>query len=961
MRKKLKVLLSMLVVGCILLSGFQGCLVFAEDGTTTAAFFSSLANGLYGTDGQQSTDLGKMVAAANTGADFSGGMNLPTYNKLLAQFPGGNKLDGLTPTVKTVTAGYTVEATQYSDWVYDGNVDSGACWQLSLKNAAGEKAPIKESPFQITYDLGQNVVPSVVLLGTTRGGMQVMQYEVYMADSLENLYNAANRVYAYDGTKFEGTNKWGNCVEDWGTWASAANNDGAMLCSAALPAIGQGRYFGLLLTRGDGANNTDTVGIVEMALLEAPAAEELFFGSLANGLYSADGQQSTDNGRMVAAANTGVNFSGGMNNTTYQKLLQMFPGGNKLHGLLPSVDTQEPGYSVEKVTDCLYDWLSDNKVIGSQACMFNLKDASGKAADIPNSPIRLTYDLGKTVTPSVILVGGAAGWNQLMKYEVYMADSLDSLYNAANRVYAYDGFQLLKADGAAATDQWGNYIDPSTYWVTGGERMLCSAVLPNGAKGRYISFVITSGNRANTGNEASANRKVDLVELAVLEAPSKEETFFGSLANGLYGTDGQQSTDNGKMVAAAATGADFSGGMSTATYQKLLQMFPAGNRLNGLTPTVVTADPNVTVTYPDGINFNRVYDGNLAGNSCLQFWLKDAQNQDANIPDSPIQMTYDLGECVKPSVILVGSSRGWYQLTEYEVYLSDSKATLYNEVNRVYTYDASQFEGFNSHSVQNYQAWANGADSQLCSVALPASCQGRYFGLKLKNGNRATGKYRLDLGEVAVLGETVETTSEFAFGGASIRTNEQPALRFKYTLNKSAVDGEIVEYGFAALRTALLNGEELVKGGVYNGTAAASGIAYNAAANVQKIVSEDDTFVTFRAALYNIGVSSSNASRVKYSMLGEQYSVRPYVIVEKDGVQQTVYGPTESYAIFEVAKYLEDHQSADESIAADWSAVNSYFTAEDQIADIDGVVTRKAAYDTWKINGSGYTGDLDQQ
>ena len=206
--------------------------------------------------------------------------------------------------------------------------------------------------------------------------------------------------------------------------------------------------------------------------------------------------------------------------------------------------------------------------------------------------------------------------------------------------------------------------------------------------------------------------------------------------------------------------------------------------------------------------------------------------------------------------------------------------------------------------------------------------------------------------------------SSFTFGGASIRTNELPALRFKYTLDKTAIDGEIVECGFAAIRTSYLGGAALVKDGEYGGKKAASGIAYhkNNATEDNRILSEDENTVTFRAALYNIGVSSRDQSRVDYSMLGDQYSVRPYAIVEKDGAQTTVYGPTESYAIFEVAKFLEDNKdSGDAGIAADWAAVNNYFNAEGQVTDINGVATRAAAYTSWKANGNSYIGDLDHQ
>ena len=747
MQCKFRTFYSLLLAGCMLFSGLFSCFVFAENGTLPdtaqiTQFFDSLKSGLYGANGQQSTDNGKMVAAANTGVNYVGGMNESTYNRLLAQYPGGNKLYGLTPTVEAAVSGYTVgypDGKPYNR-VYDGKLTGSACLQLQLQKA-GVAVPIPESAIKITYDLGAGVTPNVIIVGCTSGWNQLMQYEVYMADSLEALYHTANRVYTYDGTKFEGCNKWGNYVEDAKPWINTSQEQG-LLCSAALPAAGAGRYFGVLVTRGNAASG-NTVAIGEIAVLgsavtvEQPSKEEAFFSALKSGLYGANGQQSTDNGRMVAAKNTGADYAGGMNNATYQKLLAQFSSGNKLNGLTPTIDTAKAGYQVEKAQNSLQSWLSDNEVEGSRACILNLKNASGAAANLSDSPIRLTYDLGQTVTPAVILAGGSCGWNQLLKYEVYMADSVAELYNATNRVYTYDGFQLLKADGTTALDKWGNYIDPTTYWATGGQRMMGSAVLPNGAKGRYISFVITGSNKA-------ANTRVDLVELAVLEAgdePAQDEntyqSFLDSLSTGLISCNtGKNDPSFGKMVQDPDSGADYCGGLNQTTYN-LMKGYVGANLLEARTPEVSTAAGNKLV-YKDGNYPHRAVDNVIDSSTCYQLSVENAANERVPLDQSPITLTYDLGKKVMANSIVIASARGQNQLVAYELYVSDTKEDLYNTQNRIASYDVKNSVAVNRWGtfIEDYSTWANKpADEEkgpyLAQVYNSTNAVGRYFGIKV--------------------------------------------------------------------------------------------------------------------------------------------------------------------------------------------------------------------------------------
>ena len=207
----------------------------------------------------------------------------------------------------------------------------------------------------------------------------------------------------------------------------------------------------------------------------------------------------------------------------------------------------------------------------------------------------------------------------------------------------------------------------------------------------------------------------------------------------------------------------------------------------------------------------------------------------------------------------------------------------------------------------------------------------------------------------------VSDDSITTFGGASIRTTGNPALRFKSTIDVAAIEAAtgatVSEFGFTAIRSDYLGTAALVKDGVYGSKKAVTGVAYQAGGEDNKILEQDGNKYTFRAALYNIGVNK-DGSRFDYSILGKEFSVRTYVVLQhNDGTREVLYGETQSYSIFEVAKFLEENSTTYES---DWNAVNGYLNAADQTVDIKGVANRAAAYAAWKENGSGYTGDIDQ-
>ncbi len=174
------------------------------------------------------------------------------------------------------------------------------------------------------------------------------------------------------------------------------------------------------------------------------------------------------------------------------------------------------------------------------------------------------------------------------------------------------------------------------------------------------------------------------------------------------------------------------------------------------------------------------------------------------------------------------------------------------------------------------------------------------------------------------LGSSLRKESESAYG---------QAIRHKFTLNKSVFaadyDGyKLVEIGFATTVTANLEGHAnipVLNASSYN---VLVGVAYKAdySGNVSKNImfAEDDTTVTYTAALYNI------------SDYAKSYTVVPYVIYENaEGAQVTRYGEGQTASIFDVAKAILDGNNDD-----DKAYVNDTLLAGDY----------KAQYDEWLAN-----------
>ena len=164
--------------------------------------------------------------------------------------------------------------------------------------------------------------------------------------------------------------------------------------------------------------------------------------------------------------------------------------------------------------------------------------------------------------------------------------------------------------------------------------------------------------------------------------------------------------------------------------------------------------------------------------------------------------------------------------------------------------------------------------------------------------------------------------------GNSIRSEGNQGLRIKYSVDFDSYavyrnDGySVEEIGVLAMRDSFLDGEELVKNGVYNYNKANVGVFYNSDKDINNLWEEDIA----SAVLVNIGFNA-NTQTYDFSAYTENYTTRMYTILSKDGDSITIYDIAEKASVVDVMKAIVDKYNAtlnpDEELTSDYQSVQT--------------------------------------
>lgn len=550
---------------------------------------------------------------------------------------------------------------------------------------------------------------------------------------------------------------------------------------------------------------------------------------------------------------------------------EVIDGKNMLAGKYPSQGSGTTVGTSEKTADG-NSVTTANLTNGSFLDISNESSFGGKGLRFYNGNLgaNITYDIGKTADISKILVAGGkktSGDNTMALgvYGVYVADSAnkENLYNISNRVaiVVNDDYSQVQSFDLSGLDISGQYVGILLYGI-------------------YDHFRDSASNTADTA--------FYLTEFAVYGNYSTDAyTIINEPADDVLALEGTNALAN------ATTAAEIDNAVLT----------------DGVALTEDTAEA-VQIENADGT-----------------------------------QLTYNLGKAMNITSLLVGgvyNNANNIAPLHYRIYLSNDEATLY-------TADNIAVEYYNAGYKANSGNYA--ASTQLFKLAAAANAQ--YVGFEFVSA--ALGSTTLTLSELAayatydmsselsgditapskvyldgvlvsesasipadaltgnhslviyddasnnnvyIINNGVFTyKSEFnnalATVGTQIRTDDPLAIRFVNSIDKNAKES-VVKYGAVVAKTAALSSKDLVIDSPDYTTV--NGVSYEK--GVSDIVFADDGIdVSYTVAIYNIGTKQ----HLTY------YAVRPYLIIEADGVEYTVYGRTFESRPYDVAKAaLED-------------------------------------------------------
>ena len=367
----------------------------------------------------------------------------------------------------------------------------------------------------------------------------------------------------------------------------------------------------------------------------------------------------------------------------------------------------------------------------------------------------LTFDLGATCTVDALAIGSSlelSAWKKgqnypkteeayaackascdlqslLLKGEVYIGDSQDTLYDSANRVMAYDW-----SDETQRAKAKNNYF-----------------VLGEAKTGRYVGFkfntymkLIRVGELAVYGTKP---QKLD--DYGTQYSPILKESDIPQRESLIAGKKPLNSSSNSDGVAAAITDGSFVGVNVFSSY---------------LTTTDNTGDP-VPGEAGQYFAYNKYNYSTTNINQFRSVYTTSAPKAGLYL-DELYPLTFDLGATCTVDALAIGSSLelgAWKKGQDYpkteeayasrkascdlqslllkgEVYIGDSQDTLYDSANRVMAYDWSD-ESQRTKAKNNY-------------FILGEAKTGRYVGFKFNAREKL-----IRVGELAVYGTKLEDPS----------------------------------------------------------------------------------------------------------------------------------------------------------------------------------------------------------
>ncbi len=461
------------------------------------------------------------------------------------------------------------------------------------------------------------------------------KYEVYLSESLENLYDSASLVYSYDGS-------------------SETNPSGVQVLS--LNKEYKGRYFAVRVLQSyqDTTLNNPYPHFCEIAVY----GESVYnVEHRTRNNYTTFSYQTDDD-----YAALGTSLISGKKPTLY-----------KLDSALNRTEFTGTDSELAKITDG--NFVSDSS---------NTKWAKVGSSSNPMTDVQ--YDLGGVCSLDNIVVAGfhnpnsgsSGDWDwatkrYIGKYEVYLSESLENLYDSASLVYSYDGTNETNPSGVQVLSLNKEY------------------------KGRYFAVRVLKSMADTSLN----NPYPHFCEIAVYG----ESVYNVEHRNkNTYGTFSYQTDDDYNSIGT--------------------------NLLSQKMPTVYELDSalNRTLLAAKQEELAKITDNEFVSDNANTKWAKIQSN---TINPKMADIEYDFGSVCSVNKIVIASFHNPYTNDtnwdwaakryngEYEVYLSESLENLYDKSNLVYSY--------------NYNDFAEPSGVQV--IDLTKAKSGKYFAVRVLNAS----------------------------------------------------------------------------------------------------------------------------------------------------------------------------------------------------------------------------------
>ena len=305
------------------------------------------------------------------------------------------------------------------------------------------------------------------------GGIRLGEYELYISNSKDSLYDADNLV--------------AHVVPD----KSATNNDSTVVDLISLKEARKAGYFGIKIIDENLSDIVEGIRMHEIGVYGTPLSESKdkvnsLLNSSSNGLLNSDGKNDASLGKIVKTEKDSTAYNGGLNKVTFDAINKIYYDKNLLSGKIAEINVEEgyefysPDGSVDRLTDEIIDSASTYSI--------QVKNNSNNTVVFDESNVFLTYDLGKKSNLELLTVGGYRADNyQPQKYKIYVSYDKDSLYSAENLIAVYDYRDISLTNGAA--------LPVTPYAIASGDGtgaipLIAQYFDMSGVSGRYIGIRI---------------------------------------------------------------------------------------------------------------------------------------------------------------------------------------------------------------------------------------------------------------------------------------------------------------------------------------------------------------------------------------------------------------------------------------------------------------------------------------